>query len=153
MVMTLQAQGHRLVWSGIILVALTLVPAGCSAHRCGQQGCARDDVDFVGEMRVRTELFFGLGLPDGSEVSEDQWEVFVREEITPRFPDGFTILSARGQWRDQHGIHREPARIVIILHEPTAQANDLIEQIRESYKRRFEQTSVLRADSKQFVSF
>lgn len=102
---------------------------------------------------VRTELFFGLGMPDGSEVSQQQWEQFVRDEISPRFAGGLTILGARGHWRDDRAIHHEPARLVVILHEATKKVNDQIEQIRELYKQRFDQTSVLRSDSVDKVSF
>ena len=53
---------------------------------------------------LRTELYFGMGRSDGSEISQDQWEAFVRDEITPRFPGGLTVVSARGQWRDAGGL-------------------------------------------------
>ena len=103
---------------------------------------------------LRTELYFGMGRSDGSEISEDQWEAFVRDEITPRFPDGLTVLSARGQWRDAGGsIHRESSRVLVLLHERSAEADSNIERIRMIYCERFAQDSVLRIDSPVRVSF
>lgn len=41
---------------------------------------------------IRTELSFGTTLPDGSEMTDEQWGDFLDAEITPRFPDGLTVL-------------------------------------------------------------
>src|SRR5215813_670160 len=49
---------------------------------------------------LRTELFFGNDKPDGSEISKDEFRKFLKEEITTRFPDGLTVLSGTGQFRD-----------------------------------------------------
>jgi hypothetical protein len=106
-----------------------------------------------GRSMVRTELFFGTARSDGTEVSDSDWQHFVQDEITPRFPDGLTILEGRGQWRDGSGIQRERSRIVIILHDASADAEEKIEQVRRVYKTRFGQQSVLRTDSRQRVSF
>ena len=40
----------------------------------------------------------------------------VLADVTPRFPDGLTILDARGQWRDsgRKQIMREPSKLVEI---------------------------------------
>lgn len=104
---------------------------------------------------IRTELFFGHDRPDGSEISEAEWDEFVLQEITPRFPNGFTVVEARGQWRDaQRQIMRESTRVVIILHAPgDAPAAARIEEIRHRFKSRFNQEAVLRADSPARVSF
>jgi hypothetical protein len=40
----------------------------------------------------RTELYFGSGKPDGSSVTEKEFRAFVDKEVTPRFPDGLTLL-------------------------------------------------------------
>lgn len=103
---------------------------------------------------IRTELFFGFARSDGSEISLDEWDAFVREEMTPRFAAGLTIIEARGQWRDRRGaIHREPARIVVILYEPSDSIAQRIEQLRALYQQRFRQESVIRVDSVERVSF
>ena len=46
--------------------------------------------------QLRTTLYFGLGRPKGT-VSELEWQLFVRDEVTPRFPSGLTVWDAEGQ--------------------------------------------------------
>ncbi len=58
---------------------------------------------FVGECFDRTELFFGSAKPDGSIVTEEDFQQFLNQEITPRFPDGLTVLAGFGQFRDSSG--------------------------------------------------
>ena len=103
----------------------------------------------------RTELYFGSERPDGSEVTEEQLERFVDDEVTPKFPDGLTLLTGEGQFRDSSGeIVEEHSYVLILLYPPNdKEANDEIEEIREDYKRAFEQESVLRVDDLDEVSF
>jgi hypothetical protein len=90
------------------------------------------------------ELLFGRKIGDRIAVSEAQWARFVDREITPRFPDGLTVLDARGQWRDteRNRIVREPSKLVQIVlpgkDEDTARLNE----IAEAYKKQFRQQSV-----------
>jgi hypothetical protein len=103
---------------------------------------------------VRTELYFGFGRKGGPDVSEQEWRDFVDHEITPRFPNGLTILDARGQWRGEDGsIVNEPSRVLILLHDPAAEDEAKIEQIRRAYRNRFAQEAVMRIDTMQRVSF
>ena len=51
---------------------------------------------------MRTTLYFGLTHRAG-RVSESQWQAFLREEVTPRFPDGLTVWQTDGQWRKSDG--------------------------------------------------
>ena len=59
---------------------------------------------------ARTELFFGKAKPDGSMVTDEEFRAFLDEVITPRFPNGLTMLSGAGQFRGSSGmIHvKEP---------------------------------------------
>ena len=52
--------------------------------------------------QVRTTLYFGLARSKGS-VSELEWQIFLRDEVTRRFPDGLTVWEAEGQWRTSAG--------------------------------------------------
>lgn len=102
----------------------------------------------------RVELVFGLARPEGGLVSDADWAGFLEAEVTPRFPDGLTVLTASGQWRDAGGaIQKEPSRILVILYRPTSAADTGIEAIRAAYKARFQQESVLRIDAASCVSF
>lgn len=109
----------------------------------------------VGEVFNRTELYFGSEKPDGSEVTETEFERFVDEEVTPSFPDGLTLLAGEGQFRDSSGdIVEEPSHVLILLYPPDdREANGEIEEIREAYKSEFKQESVLRVDARERVSF
>ena len=66
-------------------------------------------------------LFFGRSQGTVEVVTDEAWQAFLAAEITPRFPDGLTVLDAAGQWRDATGtIVRERSKLVIILAEPGA---------------------------------
>jgi hypothetical protein len=102
----------------------------------------------------RVELVFGTAKASGGIVSDDDWNGFLESEVTPRFPDGLTVLRALGQWRNATGkIEKEASRILVILHRPAENADRRIESIRAIFKTRFEQESVMRIDAASCVSF
>ena len=103
---------------------------------------------------ARLELLFGSMLPGGQSVSEADWLDFVDAEITPRFPEGLTVLTGTGQWRNARGeIIREPARVLVIWYRPVAQSEATIAAIRNAYRLRFQQESVMRVDGASCVTF
>jgi hypothetical protein len=108
-----------------------------------------------GEIWKRTELFFGTGKPDGTEVTDKEFAAFSDQEITPAFPDGFTRLDGNGQWRGGSGaIVREHTHLVVLLYPFADRAAEReIEEIRTDYRKQFQQESVLRSDSVEKVSF
>ena len=102
----------------------------------------------------RTELYFGLSKPDGSLVSDADYQRFLDTEVTPRFSDGFTLLGGNGQFRGTSGeIIREPTRIVLLLYPFDAAKSAAVEEIRAAYRKQFQQESVLRADAPSCVGF
>jgi hypothetical protein len=107
------------------------------------------------EVWARTELYFGTSKPNNEQVSEAEFNVFVDHQVTPRFPDGLTLLSGYGQFRTSTGtLVRERSYVLILLYPPQVQdANRRIQELREIYKDSFSQESVLRVDSFSFVSF
>ena len=64
--------------------------------------------------------------------------------MTPRFPDGFTVFDATGQWRapGSDKIARERSKVVTIAMPPGADNDGRLQQIIEAYKTRFKQQSV-----------
>ncbi len=97
----------------------------------------------------RTELFMGLSIPGGGVVSEEDWEKFLSEAVTPMFPGGFTVLASRGQYRETSGvIAKEPSHVLVFLYRKSTRkkTGSKIEKIRSEYKNRFKQQSVLRVD-------
>jgi Protein of unknown function (DUF3574) len=111
---------------------------------------------------TRTELFFGLRKPNGIEVNHAEFQRFLDREVTPRFPDGFTVISGQGQFKDaRDAILQERSKLLILLY-PIAATRDSpqerlrqrqIEQIRTAYTTTFQQQSVLRADNLSCAAF
>ena len=99
-------------------------------------------------------LFFGRNR-DGVEVVTDaQWRTFLAEEITPRFPDGLTVVDAAGQWRNPTGaIERERTKMLIVLTAPGEKGMQYTGEIAEAYKRTFGQSAVLRVVGSACASF
>ncbi len=96
---------------------------------------------------VRTELYFG-------RVSPVDWDHFLAEVVTPRFPDGLTWYDTHGQWQNPSGIvTREDSCVLILLHAPTPEKDRYLQEIRAEYKTRYRQQSVLRADQAVTASF
>lgn len=108
-----------------------------------------------GELWKRTELYFGTGKPDGTEVTDKEFAAFSDREITPAFPDGFTRLDGSGQWRGGSGaIVREHTHVIVLLYPfDDRDAEREIEGLRDDYEKQFQQESVLRSDSVEKVSF
>jgi len=95
---------------------------------------------------LKTELYFGLSRISQPNITEAQWQAFVDQEITPRFPQGFTVISARGQWQNiQKTIIQENSKVLVIIHADTAVNDVNIEQIRHIFCKQFHQELVLRA--------
>jgi hypothetical protein len=80
-------------------------------------GSAQSIVCRSGKPQQVAELMFGRKIGDRIGVSDSAWARFVDREITPRFPDGLTVIDARGQWRDpdRNRIVREPSKLVQIV--------------------------------------
>jgi hypothetical protein len=140
----------------LILVILGVTPAAAAgtAHRDVPTTSSIAVAAPVGQLWHRTELYFGRNRP-GGEVTEAEFQHFLDVEVTKRFPDGLTLLSGLGQFREADGtITQEKSKILILLYPPTdRQANQEIEEIRQAYKDQFQQSSVLRVDDFQRVSF
>ncbi|MCP6762303.1 MAG: DUF3574 domain-containing protein [Fischerella sp. CENA71] len=103
---------------------------------------------------TKDELYFGLSKPGGKTVSEAEWQLFLNHVITPRLPDGLTVMDVYGQYLDSSGkLTREKTKLVILIYENSQTKNQKIEQIIASYKKTFQQESVLRVTSSVKVSF
>lgn len=97
---------------------------------------------------VRTELFFGTAKPGGA-VTEVEFFTFLDAEVTPRFPDGLTLLKAHGQFTGEDGVLvKEESFLLVLLYprESAQEGDQKIEAIRRRYMKQFQQESVLRVD-------
>jgi len=89
---------------------------------------------------VEVDLYFG-------EISAPQWTAFLDEEVTPRFPDGLSVIDVNGQYRSRRGtIGRERSKLlVIVVFDAPAHASR-VQAIVDSYRQRYKQESVLRVE-------
>jgi hypothetical protein len=106
------------------------------------------------ESHVRDELYFGMRKRDATLVTEAEWQAFVDTVVTPRFPQGLTVLTGDGQWHPQAGpLVREPTKILILIHRGGPDAERRIREIATIYCRRFDQQSVMRVRDPVFLEF
>lgn len=95
---------------------------------------------------VLHRLYFGRGMPEGREVSPAQWADFLRDNVTPRFPDGLTYWPAQGQWRSESNALGKENSFVLEIIVPQQQEHTAGESFRtiiDTYKQQFAQESVL----------
>ncbi len=92
---------------------------------------------------LEIDLLFGRNVGGELGVSEDEWTDFVASEISPRFPLGFSVDDAVGQWRDGQTMTlvKEPSKDVTIMVPEEDAVKDKIEAIVRAYKERFHQQS------------
>jgi hypothetical protein len=114
-------------------LAVILTVGACAPLASGPCRPGQD----IGEV---AELFFGL-----SRTSEQEWRDFLASVVTPRFPDGLTVVDAQGQWRNpqREVVIREPSKVVVIaIPKPSEEINQKLQEIISRYKARFRQQSV-----------
>jgi hypothetical protein len=116
----------------MLLLALLAGPAHAQPFECR------------GEQRQIAEMWFGRKIGDRIAVTEAKWARFVDREITPKFPDGLSVIDARGQWLDsvRNIIVREPSKLVTIVLPGKGGDNERLQQIIDAYKRLFREQSV-----------
>ena len=136
--------GHALAVT-LMLSAL----AGCATHPHPhphpQASVAPPHACPAGQTRATTaELVFGRNIGQQLGVSDEDWRKFLDEDVTPRFPDGFSVMDVQGQWRASDGtlIH-EPSKVLYLILDGGPDDPAKIANIRDAYKRRFKQESVL----------
>ncbi|WP_437736304.1 DUF3574 domain-containing protein [Sorangium sp. So ce1335] len=137
------------------LLAVILAAAACDSAADGEGPAPGADLTCdTGDLMIRTELFFGLDRFDEPPVTQEEWQAFVDTEVTPRFRDGLTQFDVGGQYlATTDELIREDSRLIMLLHDGGQAASDSIEAIREEYKRRFNQESVLRIDEPVCIDF
>ncbi len=106
------------------------------------------------EYRHTAQLFFGRNVGDKPGVSGADFQRFVDEELTPRFPDGLTVIDGGGQWRgEENRMIREASKVVLIVLPKGREVSGRVEAARNAYKTRFHQEAVLLVTQAACVSF
>jgi len=137
---------------GYAAIALAFALSGCTAPSqksvADTQSCKADN------QMQQTTLYFGLSRPAGKDITPQEWQQFVDNDVTPSFRDGLTVLDARGQWLGNDGkVAREQSKALMLIHGKDAQSESNIEALRNVYKSRFAQESVMRVDNPVCVQF
>ncbi len=132
-----------------LAVASILFGSGCASGRAAAPGVLPTGAPMPlactppATAQLRTILYFGLARPAGT-ISEQEWQAFVRQEVTPRFPEGLTVWEVDGQWRGADGrIIEERSKVLLLVHPDTPTARAAILSLIQHYKQAFEQESVL----------
>lgn len=127
------------------LAGAPVVPEACA--QAAQPPPAPLSVQTAPTPLARTELYFG-------KIAPEQWDEFLAQVVTPRFPDGLTWFDTHGQWQNRTGIvTRQDSRVLILIHAPTPEKDRLIDEVRTEFKTRYKEQSVLRATQAVTASF
>lgn len=101
------------------------------------------------------EMIFGRNIGDRHGVSDASFSRFVAREISPRFPDGLTVIDADGQWRDnaRRVLVHERSKVVLISFADDAGKRASLTAISDAYKHTFHQQAVLTSVRSACVSY
>jgi hypothetical protein len=94
---------------------------------------------------LHVRIYFGLVIPaTGKRLPDSDWQDFLARTVTPRFPSGFTVYDAMGQWRDLKTkiVGREPSRIIEVDAPDSKNLRTKVEDVRKTYQARFRQQAV-----------
>jgi uncharacterized lipoprotein len=80
----------------------------------------------------------------GTRIPDADWQGFLAEIVTPRFPDGFTVIDSSGQWRNpQTGIvTRQRSEVLDVVAPDTPETLAKLDQIADAWKARTHHLSV-----------
>lgn len=126
-----------------ILAAALLALSAC-APRAPQDTASRCRAPLGPAVQV--DLYFGLAAR-GREIGEAEWAAFLEQEVTPRFPDGLSVVDVAGQYRNPSGrITRERSKLLVVIVPDAAGHLAKVQAIVDAYKRQFDQLSVLHVE-------
>lgn len=114
---------------------------------------------------LKTEFYFGLSIQVDNdsnderkssdlEVRPEDFSQFLAQEVTPRFPEGLTVVPARGQWQSPvkgSAPIQERSQIVLVYHPDTLEQRASILDVVEAYRERFRQEAVLFSSTNSHV--
>ena len=136
--------------AGRLLVAATLAATVGGCAMLHQNGCPK-----AGQ-RATAELVFGRSSDDAAHpsVSDAEFTKFLDQEVSPRFPDGLTVIDAQGRWSAPAGkaVH-EQSKMVMIVLPGRADDRQKLDAVRDAYKLRYHQQSVMLMTHGDCVSF
>lgn len=124
-----------------VLLIPVLILAACSTRAEYSQNTKA--LTCENQLWHETNLFLGRSIVTGGEVSETEWDGFVTRTVTPSFPDGFSVVNAKGYWDNDGNTEHEKSKVLIILHDGSVASHDKIEKIANRYMKKFNQKYVI----------
>lgn len=93
----------------------------------------------AGQAPLRTaQLFLGAGAPVAP--GDRDLRRFVDQEITPRFPDGVTVVDGGGQWKGSgNRLIRQASKVVLVVLPAGGDSQGKVEAVRTAYRSKFRQ--------------
>ena len=133
---------------------VAILAAGLAMAACADVEVTTSECEDGGELWTEYRLFMGRSADGGEVVSDQDWDGFLADTITPRFPDGLSVIDVAGQGTTSNGgIERERTKMLLILAPQGGDALDRMNEIAAAYKQRFNQNSVLRVITEACVAF
>ena len=134
----------------LALAALALVLAACADIEVSTSEC-----EDGGELWQEYRLFMGRGSGGAEVVSDQDWATFLADTVTPRFPDGLSVIDVAGQGTSADGtIEQERTKMLLVLVPPGDEtALNRMNEIGAEYQQRFTQDAVLRVITPACVAF
>jgi hypothetical protein len=140
--------------AGLMVIGSAMALAGCTTTSTRVAAQPLPPCPAGQEARRTAQLFFGRNVSAKAVVSEADFRKFVDEDVTPKFPDGLTVLDGGGQWRgEENRLIREASKVVMIVLPKGRDTSARVEAVRNAYKSRFHQDSVLLITQSACVSF
>ena len=134
--------------------AALLTLSACATTEVGAPCGPGSEAATTAELHFGRNFGFGRHAGDQPDVSDADWRAFLDEEVTPRFPDGLTVVDAVGQWRSRTGaIDREASKVLMIALPGRPDDRARLDAVREAYKRRFQQEAVMLVERAACVAF
>ena len=147
--------GMRLPVLSTMLVAMLSAAAICTEAVADEAPCP-----LPGQApTLVVQMFFGQSIKNRGPVTRREWNDFLRQTVTPRFPDGLTVYDAYGQWLDRdtnrnaHHVTRENSKVIMIATQNTDAVRESIMAISDTYRKRFHQQSVAIVSNMACVAF
>ena len=123
-------------------MAALLALAACAPPKMAPSTCAAPL-----KPAVEVSLYFGGEAGSGRAVSEAEWAAFMAEEVTPRFPDGLSVVDVAGQYREPSGrmVHEKTKLLIVVVFDSPAHLAK-VQAVIDAYNRRHNQNSVFRTE-------
>jgi hypothetical protein len=122
------------------VLASLLVASSAGALRAQEAACPFPDQ----KPMLVVQMFFGRSVPHRHPVTAGEWNEFLKQTVTPLFPNGFTVYDAYGQWLNPrtHTVSRDPTKVLMVATAETPEVRDKVAEVSARYRQLFHQQAV-----------